>query len=150
MIADCGLRITDRKKQSARVADAMMSAEDFRKRTFQFGIRVIRLAESLLKTDAARVIGKQLLRCATAVGANYRAAARARSRADFIAKMGIVEEGCDETLYWLEMLVELQLINADRSKELRTEGNEILAIVVASIRTARRNAKGAVRYTDRV
>jgi len=149
MIEDRGLRIADRKKQSARVADAVMSTEDFRRRTFQFRIRVIRLTESLLKTDAARVIGKQLLRCATAVGANYRAAARARSRADFIAKMGIVEEECDETLYWLEMLIELRLINADRSKELRTEGNEILAIVVASIRTARRNAKGAVRYTDR-
>ena len=149
MIEDRGLRIADRKKQSARVADAVMSTEDFRRRTFQFGIRVIRLTESLLKTDAARVIGKQLLRCATAVGANYRAAARARSRADFIAKMGIVEEECDETLYWLEMLIELRLINADRSKELRTEGNEILAIVVASTRTARRNAKGAVRYTDR-
>ncbi len=149
MIEDRGLRIADRKKQSARVADAVMSTEDFRRRTFQFGIRVIRLTKSLLKTDAARVIGKQLLRCATAVGANYRAAARARSRADFIAKMGIVEEECDETLYWLEMLIELRLINADRSKELRTEGNEILAIVVASIRTARRNAKGAVRYTDR-
>jgi len=149
MIEDRGLRIADRKKQSARVADAVMSTEDFRRRTFQFGIRVIRLTESLLKTDAARVIGKQLLRCATAVGANYRAAARARSRADFIAKMGIVEEECDETLYWLEMLIELRLINADRSKELRTEGNEILAIVVASIRTARINAKGAVRYTDR-
>jgi four helix bundle protein len=148
MIADCGLRIADRKKQSARVADAVISAEDFRGRTFQFGIRVIRLTESLLKTDAARVIGKQLLRCATAVGANYRAAARAR--ADFVAKMGIVEEERDETLYWLEMLVELQLINADHSKELRAEGNEILAIVVASIRTARGNAKGAVRYTDRV
>jgi four helix bundle protein len=150
MIADCGLRIADRKKQSARVADAVMSAEDFRECTFQFGIRVIRLTESLLKTDAARVIGKQLLRCATAVGANYRAAARARARADFVAKMGVVEEECDETLYWLEMLVELQLINADHSKELRAEGNEILAIVVASIRTARGNAKGAVRYTDRV
>ena len=149
MIEDRGLRIADRKKQSARVADAVMSTEDFRRRTFQFRIRVIRLTESLLKTDAARVIGKQLLRCATAVGANYRAAARARSRADFIAKMGIVEEECDETLYWLEMLIELRLINADRSKELRTVGNEILAIVVASTRTARRNAKGAVRYTDR-
>jgi len=134
------LRIADRKKQSARVADAVMSTEDFRRRTFQFGIRVIRLTESLLKMDAARVIGKQLLRCATAVGANYRAAARARSRADFIAKMGIVEEECDGTLYWLEMLTELRLINADRSKEIRTEADEILAIVVASLRTAPRNA----------
>jgi len=126
-----------------------MSTEGFRKRTFQFGIRIIRLVQALPKTDASRVIGSQLLRAGTAVGANYRAAARARSRADFIAKMGIVEEECDESLYWLEMLVELDLINADRSKELRSEGNEILAIVVASIRTARSNRKQTVRYTER-
>jgi four helix bundle protein len=63
--------------------------------------------------------------------------------------MGIVEEECDETLYWLEMLVELQLINADRSNELRAEGNEILALVVASVRTARGNAKQRGNYTDR-
>jgi four helix bundle protein len=132
------------------VADAVMSAEDFRKRTFQFAVRTVRLVQDLPKTDAARVIGNQVLRSATAVGANYRAAARARSRADFIAKMGIVEEECDETLYWLAMLVEVQLISADRSKEIRAEGNAILAIVVASIRTARGNVKRAVRYTDRV
>ncbi len=102
-----------------------------------------------MKNDVGRVIGNQLLRSGTAVGANYRAAARARSRADFIAKMGIVEEECDETLYWLEMLVELQLINADRSNELRAEGNEILALVVASVRTARGNAKQRVNYTGR-
>jgi four helix bundle protein len=126
-----------------------MSTEDFRKRTFQFGIRIVRLVQALPRTDVSRVIGNQLLRAGTAVGANYRAAARARSRADFIAKMGIVEEECDETLYWLEMLIELQLINAPRVKELCAEGNEILSIVVASIRTARGNAKRAVRYTDR-
>jgi four helix bundle protein len=148
MIADRGLRIADRKKESARVADAVMSAEDFRKRTFQFGIRVVRLVQALPKTDATRVISNQLLRCATSVGANYRAASRARSRADFIAKMGIVEEECDESLYWLDMLVELELVSANRSKELRAEANEILAIVVASIRTARGNTKQPTRYTD--
>ena len=63
--------------------------------------------------------------------------------------MSIVEEECDEALYWLDMLVELQLINADRSKELRAEGNEILALVVASVRTARGNSKQGVNYTDR-
>jgi four helix bundle protein len=123
-----------------------MSTNDFRKRTFQFGIRVVRLVQALPKTEVARVIGNQLLRAGTAVGANYRAAARARSRADFVAKMEIVEEECDETLYWLEMLVELQLVNEGRLKDLRSEANEILSIVVASIRTARRNAKRAVRY----
>jgi len=123
-----------------------MSSDDFRKRTFQFGIRVVRLVQALAKTEVARVIGNQLLRAGTAVGANYRAAARARSRADFVAKMGIVEEECDEALYWLEMLVELQLVDEGRLKDLRTEANEILSIVVASIRTARGNAKRAVRY----
>ncbi len=147
MIANRGLRIAERKEQIARVADAVMSTDDFRQRTFRFGVRIVRLAQTLEKNDVGRVIGNQLLRSGTAVGANYRA--RARSRADFIAKMGVVEEECDETLYWLEMLVELQLINADRSKELRAESNEILAIVVASIRTARGNAKRTVRYTDR-
>ena len=126
-----------------------MSPDDFRQRTFRFGVRIVRLIQTLTKNDVGRVIGNQLLRSGTAVGANYRAAARARSRADFIAKMGIVEEECDETLYWLEMLGELQLINADRSNELRAEGNEILALVVASVKTARGNAKQRVNYTDR-
>lgn len=123
-----------------------MSTNDSGKRTFQFGIRVVRLVQALPKTEVARVIGNQLLRAGTAVGANYRAAARAREREGFVAKMGIVEEECDETLYWLEMLVELQLVNEGRLKDLRSEANEILSIVVASIRTARRNAKRAVRY----
>src|SRR5216110_1207103 len=147
MIADRGTRIADRKERSWRVAETATSAEDFRQRTVEFGIRVIRLVESLPKTDGTRVIGKQLLRCATAVGANYRAAARGRSRADFIAKMGIVEEECDESLYWPEMLVELRLISGSRSKNLRDEANEILSIVVASIKTARRQITQPARYS---
>ena len=123
-----------------------MSTEQFRKRTFQFGIRIVRLTQALPKTDVGRVNGNQLLRSGTAVGANYRAAARARSRAEFIAKMGIVEEECDESLYWLEMLAELELVNANRLTELQREADEILSIVIASIRTARSNAKRAVRY----
>ena len=147
MIADRGTRIADRKERSWRVAETATSAEDFRRRTFEFGIRVILLVESLPKTDGARVIGKQLLRCATAVGANYRAAARVRSRADVIAKMGIVEEDCDESLYWLKILVDLRLISSSRSKNLRDEANEILSIVVASIETARRQIKQPARYS---
>jgi four helix bundle protein len=145
MIAHRGLRIADRKK-SARVADSLMSAEDFRKRTFRFGIRIVRLVQALAKNDAGRVIGNQLIRSGTAVGANYRAATRARSRAEFIAKMGIVEEECDESLYWIDMLAELELVTANRLTELRREAGEILSIVVASIRTARGNAKQPVRY----
>jgi four helix bundle protein len=143
-IAESGLR--KEQKQSARVADASLSVEDFRRRTFQFGVRVVRLVEALSKNEVGRVIGNQLLRSGTAVGANYRAAARARSRAEFIAKMGIVEEECDESLYWLEMLKEVGLMNANRLEKLRDEGNEILSMVVASIRTARGNAKGSVHY----
>ena len=115
-----------------------MTKEEFRKRTMEFGLRAIRLVQSLARNDVARVLGKQLLRSGTSVGANYRAAIRGRSRADFIAKMGIVEEECDEALYWMEMLIESKLVKASLLKDLRNEGDQILAIVVASIRTARR------------
>lgn len=84
-------------------------------------------------------MGRQLLRSGTSVGANYRAASRAKSKADFIAKMGIVEEECDESLYWMEMLVEADLVDSERLAELMKEGDEILSMVVASIRTARSN-----------
>jgi len=133
-------------KRGGRVAEAAVSADDFRERTFQFGMRIVRLVQALAKDDVARVIGNQLLGAGTSVGANYRAATRACSRAEFIAKMGIVEEECDETFYWLEMLAELQVVNAATLKDLRSEGSEILAMVVASIRTARGNAKQPARY----
>jgi four helix bundle protein len=116
-----------------------MNADDFKKRTFQFGVRCVRLVDALPRTMAAQVVGKQLARSATSVGANYRAAARARSRADFVAKLGIVEEECDETLYWLEMTTELDFLPKDRTQSLYDEGNEILSIVISSIRTAKRN-----------
>ncbi len=148
MIAECGVRSAERKEQNARAAEGVMSTDDFRRRTFRFGILVVRLVQMLFKAEVARVIGNQLLRSGTAVGANYRAAARARSRADFIAKMGIVEEECDETLYWIDMLIELELVSGTSCKELRAEASEILAIVVASIRTARRNIKQPMRYTN--
>ena len=127
------------------MADAVVSANDFRKRTFQFGMRVVRLVQALAKNEVSRAIGNQLLRAGTSVGANYRAAARARSRAEFIAKMGIVEEECDETVYWLEMLGELEATDPAILKDLRSEGSEILAMVIASIRTARGNAKQSTR-----
>jgi four helix bundle protein len=149
VISDFGLRIADRKIHAVRVANAAMSTEDFRKRTFRFGIRVVRLVQGLPRKDVGRGIGNQLLRAGTAVGANYRAAARARSRADFIAKMGVVEEECDESLYWMDMLIELGLVNAGRVQQLRAEGNEILSISVASIRTARENSKQSLRYAAR-
>lgn len=82
-------------------------------------------------------MGRQLLRSATSVGANYRAVCRAKSRADFIAKLGIVKEECDETLYWIEMLAETNQVKQALVANLLKEGEEILAIVVASAKTAR-------------
>jgi four helix bundle protein len=116
-----------------------MEKEEFLKRTMNFGLRVIRLVESLPKKQVTIVLGNQLLRAGTSVGADYRAAVRGKSRADFIAKMGIVEEECDEALYWMEMLIESGSVKPDLLKDLMNEGNQIVAIVVTSIRTARRN-----------
>ena len=118
-----------------------MQGDDLKRRTKAFALRVIKLVEALPKTRTADVIGRQLLRCGTSVGANYRAAARARSNADFIAKMGIVEEEADESLYWMELLVESGLVDAERLAPLMAETNEIVAIIVASINTARQRKK---------
>jgi len=115
-----------------------MRPVDLKERTKAFALRIIRLVESLPKGKAADVIGRQLLRSGTSVAANYRAACRAKSTADFIAKMGIVEEEADESLFWLELLIEAQLIDKEKLKALMRETDEILAIVVASIKTAKR------------
>ncbi len=115
------------------------SAQEFKRRTREFAVRMIRLVDALPKRISAEVIGKQVLRSATSVGANYRAACRARSSAEFRAKLGIVEEEADESVYWLELLVESGTIRGELLKDLLAEGNEIVAMVVASIRTSRDN-----------
>jgi four helix bundle protein len=89
----------------------------------------------------AQTIGRQLLRAGASVGANYRAAVRGRSRGDFVSRMGIVEEECDEALYWIDVLVEVGVASSKRVEQLRTEANEIIAIIVSSIKTARKNAR---------
>ena len=114
-----------------------MNPDDFKQRTRTFGLRVIRLVKALPKSTVGSVIGRQLLRCGTSVGANYRAACRARSRADFVAKMKIVEEECDEALYWIELLRESGEIEPALLKDLVEEADAILSLVVASIKTAR-------------
>ena len=125
-----------------------MKDGDLQRRTRLYALRVIDLVELLPRGRSADVIGNQLLRCATSVGANYRAACRPRSSADFIAKLGIVEEEADESLYWLDLLAESGLIWLDllaesglipreRLTDLMTEADEILAMTVASIRTAK-------------
>ena len=109
----------------------------FKKRTRDVALRVIKLVDSLPNSRAADVIGRQLLRSATSIGANYRAACRSRSPADMISKLSIVEEEADETLYWLEILVEARKIIASRLEPLRHEIGEIIAMTVASIKTLR-------------
>ena len=112
-------------------------ADQLRRRTKQFALPVIRMVESLPRGRAADTIGGQLIRSGTSVGSNYRAACRARSPAEFCAKLGIVEEEADESVFWMELLVEAGLIKQSRLADLLQEANEIVAMVVASIKTAR-------------
>lgn len=110
-------------------------------RTQEFAVRVIDLVDSLpRKRKSCGVIGSQLLRSATSVGANYRAARRGRSNAEFLSKLGIVEEESDECVYWLELLIRAKVFTPKRLAPLLQEANEIVAMVVASIRTAKRRS----------
>jgi four helix bundle protein len=118
-----------------------MDENELKKRTKQFGLRVIKLVEALPNSTTARTIGNQLLRSGMSVGANYRAACRGRSKADFVAKAGISLEEADECLYWMELLQEAGIFPADRLKELMKEADELVAIFTASIKTARANLK---------
>lgn len=115
-----------------------MNEEEFKRRTKQLALRVIRLAEALPKGPTADIIGRQLIRSATSVGANYRAACRGKSIADVILKLTVVEEEADETLYWLELLIEADLMPEARLQDLMSEANEITAMTVASIKTLRK------------
>lgn len=116
-----------------------MDQEELKQRSKAFAVRVVKMTEALPPTRVADIIARQVIRSATSVGANYRAACRARSHAEFIAKLGIVEEEADETLYWLEMLVETKLLPEARLTDLLREADELVAIFTASGRTARHN-----------
>jgi four helix bundle protein len=109
----------------------------FKSRTKQLALDTITLLESLPKTRTADVISRQLLRSATSVGANYRAACRGRSKADVVSKLAIVEEEADETAYWIELLLEAGLVQESQVNALLKETNEIIAMTVASIKTLR-------------
>src|SRR5436190_15711640 len=98
-----------------------MTSEEMKARTRAFALRMIRLAESLPNTPTANIIRNQMLRCGPSVGANYRAACRARSKADFVAKMGIVEEEADESMFWIELLIGAEIIKRPRVEDLLTE-----------------------------
>jgi four helix bundle protein len=110
---------------------------DLKQRTKQFALRIIRLYRNLPATDEAKILGKQLLRSGTSVGANYRAACRARSKAEFIAKLGIVLEEADETVFWLELLVESGVGSRERLQPLVKEADELTSVFVASLCTAK-------------
>jgi len=114
---------------------------DLKKRTKAFALRILKLVDALPKTRAGRALSSQIVRSGTSVAANYRAACRAKSTADFIAKMSIVEEEADETLFWLELLDESKLVPAAKLTAIKQEANELIAITVASIKTARRNRR---------
>jgi four helix bundle protein len=114
-----------------------MNQEDMKRRTKDFALRIIRLVAALPRNVVADVIGRQLVRSGTSVAANYRAACRAKSRADFVAKMGTVEEEADETAFWIDILAEAGLVPRPKLDALLKEADEITAIVVASIRTTR-------------
>lgn len=115
----------------------MTQAEALKSRTKQFALRIIKLHRSLPRTEEARIIGKQVLRSGTSIGANYRAVCRARSKAEFIAKIGIVVEEADETVFWLEILVDAEIVKKQRMNGLLKEANELLAIFAASQLTAK-------------
>jgi four helix bundle protein len=120
-----------------------MTENDLKARTKGFALRVIRLIDALPKSTAGRAISNQIIRSATSVGANYRAACRSRSPAEFIAKLGVVVEEADESLYWLELILESNMVPQSRLGPLLTEANEITAIMVASRRTLQRNTAQA-------
>lgn len=113
---------------------------DLKDRTKKFALRAIKLVEVLPRNRAADVLGKQLIRSSTSVGANYRAACRARSDAEFRAKLGIIEEESDESAFWLELITDSGLMKASLTTELLNEANELTAIMVSSIRTSRKAA----------
>ena len=114
-----------------------MTREEMKSRTKAYANRVVQVCAALPANWIALTLGKQLLRSGTPVGANYRAVCRAKSTADFINKLRVVEEECDESLFWMEILVDNHLVKSSRLRDLMQEGNELLAIVVSSAKTAR-------------
>ena len=135
--AECGMR----NAQNAAGEGATEKLSDLRERTKLYALSLMKLSDSLPRARSAGIIARQLIRSATSVGANYRAACRARSKAEFISKMGIVEEEADECLYWLELIAGAGYANDKVIRPLAREGNELVSIVVASIKTARDGAK---------
>jgi len=117
--------------------DNKLDQTEMKRRTKEFAKEIIRLCRKLPNNRAGRLIGDQIFRSGTSVAANYRSACRARSKAEFISKLSIVEEEADETLFWLEVINEMKIFHYEKLDALMNENDEILAIVVASLKTAK-------------
>ena len=131
------MEISDRRLEILDLGGLQLGQEEMKKRTKEFAKRVINLCRQLPETREGRLIGNQIFRSGTSVRANYRAACRGRSKAEFIAKLGIVLEEADESLYWLEILSETKIVKANLLKLLMKEADELVGMFVASIKTAK-------------
>ena len=118
-----------------------MTPKELKDRTKRFAVDIIQLCRELPATLDGRTVGQQLIRCGTSVAANYRASCRARSRAEFIAKLGTVEEEADESLFWLELAIDSRLVSVERAKRLLCEADQLTAIFVSSVKTAKGQIK---------
>jgi len=136
--------------RNAEQPSRIVAPRDLKERTKAFAVGIVRLVQELPHGRVADVIGDQLLRSGTSVAANYRSARRARSRREFLATIGIVEEEADETSLWLDLLVEARLVTSARVLDLRHEAGQLVAITVASIRTARGGGGSGPRSAFRV
>jgi len=126
-------------------SEKIIRTADLKARTKQFALRVMKLIDALPRTIQGRAIANQLILSATSVAANYRAACRARSRAEFAATIGIVEEEADETAFWLELIIDSALVTEAKIRPLLAEAGELVAIMAASRKSALGNRKLAVR-----
>jgi four helix bundle protein len=126
-------------------SEKVVRTADLKARTKQFALRVMKMVDALPRTIQGRTIAKQIIRSATSVAANYRAACRARSRAEFIAKIGVVEEEADESCFWLELIIDSGLLTDERIRPLLSEAGELVAIMAASRKSAIGNRKSAIR-----
>lgn len=115
-----------------------MNKEELKARTKQFALRILNLADTLPNTAIGKLIKGQIIRCGTSVASNYRASCRARSHADFIAKLGIVEEEADESAFWMEVIIDRKLLQKELVEPLLNEAYDLVAIMVSSKKTARK------------
>ena len=122
-----------------------VSTADLKAGTKHFALRVMKLVDAFPRTIQGRATANQIIRSATSVAANYRAACRARSRAEFIAKIGVVEEEADETAFWLELIIDSGLLKDAKIRPLLTEAGELVAIMAASRKSAVANRQSAIR-----